>query len=183
MSALVSTFIDGLLALFYARKHREDEAKWTDIGLNAIRSFRKWVKKSDWNFANKLYLLEAEFYFLRNDDERAMVCYQASIRAAREHRFVHEEGLAEDKAGTYYLHKGEHDQAMRHFLNAKRCYNVWGAGILVQRMTRPLRFCYQCARTLTIRCNSVPSSFNCKRLFCYRCSTAISIHKAGLKLD
>ena len=94
------------------------------------------MKSSEWNFSNKLYLLEAEFYFLREDDERAMVCFQASIKAAREHRFVHEEGLAEEKTATYLLHKSRHDEAMGHFVNAKRCYAVWGAYTLVQRVDK-----------------------------------------------
>lgn len=55
---LVTVFIDGLIGFFFARKHREDERKWTNVGLDAIQSFRKWVENSHWNFANKLYLLE-----------------------------------------------------------------------------------------------------------------------------
>merc|ERR1711944_355909 len=74
---MVSTFIDGLIGFYCARKHRDDERKWTDIGLEAIHSLRKWEVSSEWNFSNKLYLLEAEYYFLRGDDERAMVCYNA----------------------------------------------------------------------------------------------------------
>lgn len=31
-SDLVSTFIDGLVAFYFARKHRSDEAKWRAIG-------------------------------------------------------------------------------------------------------------------------------------------------------
>lgn len=130
---IVNIFIDGLIGLFFARKHREDEAKWTEAGLDAIRSLRKWVKSSEWNFSNKLYLLEAEYYFLKEDDERAMVCYHAAIKAAHEHRFIHEEGLAEEKIATYLLHKGRHDDALGHFINAKNCYDVWGAHALVQR--------------------------------------------------
>jgi len=138
MGSIVSAFIDGLIGFFFARKHLEDEAKWTNLGLGAIQSLRKWVKSSDWNFSNKLYLLEAEFYFLREDDERALVCYHASIKAASEHRFVHEEGLAEEKAATYFLHKSRHDNALSHFMNAKKCYEVWGASALVQRVDKAI---------------------------------------------
>jgi len=134
VNILVSIFIDGLIGFFFARKHRDDEAKWTNVGQDAIKSLRKWVRSSEWNFSNKLYLLEAEFYFLSEDDERAMSCYNASIKSAREHRFVHEEGLAEEKTATYLLHKSQHDEALEHFVNAKKCYESWGAYTLVQRV-------------------------------------------------
>lgn len=138
VSAIINPFIDGLIGFFFARKHGENEQKWTNVGLDAIRSLRKWVDSSTWNFSNKLYLLEAEFYYLREDDERALVCYNASIRAAREHKFVHEEGLAEEKSATYLLHKGKHNEAMGHFMNAKRCYDVWGAHTLVERVDKAI---------------------------------------------
>ena len=126
------------MGFFFARKHGEDEAKWTSVGLEAIESFRKWVKSSEWNFANKLYLLEAEYYFLRGDDDNAMARYTASINAARSHRFIHEEGLAEEKNATYCLHKCKHDDAMGHFLNAKKCYELWGAHALVCRIEKAI---------------------------------------------
>ncbi len=87
---------------------------------------------------NRLYLLEAEFYFLREDDERALPSYEASIRTAREHRFIHDEGLAEEKFATYLLHKSRHDEALGHFINAKKCYEVWGAGALVERVDKAI---------------------------------------------
>ena len=134
----MSTFIDGLIGFYFARKHRADESEWTDVGLAAIRSFRKWVTSSEWNFANKLYLLEAEYYYLKEDHERAMSCYNASLMAAREHRFIHEEGLAEEKTATYLLHTGRHDEAMVRFMKAKNCDEVWGARALLQRVDKAI---------------------------------------------
>jgi len=135
---MISVLIDGLIGFFYARKQRDDEAMWTQVGVDAIQTLRKWVKSSEWNFSNKLYLLEAEFYFLREDDERARASYHASIKAAKEHRFVHEEGLAEEKAATYFLHKSRHDDAMKHYMNAKKCYEAWGANVLVHRIDKAM---------------------------------------------
>ncbi len=78
--------------------------------------------------------LEAEQYFLKEDDERALICYNASIKAAREHRFVHEEGLAEEKLATYLLNKNRHKEGMEHFVGAKKCYEAGGARSLVRRV-------------------------------------------------
>lgn len=138
VSAIVSAFIDGLIGFFFARKQESDAPRWAKIGQDVTTSFRKWAKHSDWNFSNKLYLLEAENYFLFQDDDRAITCYRASIKAARAHRFVHEEGLAEEKLATFFLRKNGHSDALKHFINAKVCYEVWGAHTLVQRVEKAI---------------------------------------------
>jgi len=135
---LVSTFIDGLIALFLARKHCKDEAKWTGIGFRALGSMKKWRKYSDWNFSNKLFLLEAEYSFLKKDHPRAIYCYHASIASARQHHFVHEEGLAGEKLASYLLHKRNNVGALEHFCNAKKCYQKWGAHALVQNIDKAI---------------------------------------------
>jgi len=138
VSAIVGMFINGLIGFYFARKYDgKDREKWLLIGKDAIQSMRKWTAScSGWNFSNKLYLLEAEKYFVEDEKERAVACFNASIKAAREHRFVHEEGLAEEKYATYLLSKSKYEEAMRAFMNAKRCYERWGAHILVMRMEK-----------------------------------------------
>ena len=133
----IATFIDGLIGLYFARKHRDDEAKWTDVGEKAIELMKKWARSSSWNFSNKLYLLHAEYFFLK-DDERAYACYKTAIKKAREHKFNHEEGLAHEKLATYLLHKNQHDEALQYFQNAKKCYTIWGASVLVQRVEKAI---------------------------------------------
>ncbi|KAL7499306.1 hypothetical protein ACHAWT_009981 [Skeletonema menzelii] len=134
---LIASFIDGLIGLYFARKHRDDEAKWTSVAETSIALVSKWAKSCSWNFANKLSLLEAEYFFLK-DDERAYSCYKASIKQAREHKFNHEEGLAHEKLATYLLHKNRHDEALQHFQNAKKCYAIWHATFLVQRVDKAI---------------------------------------------
>ena len=108
---LIGTFIDGLIAFYFARKHRGDEAKWTAIGEDVLATLQKWEQGSAWNFRNKVLLLQAEHYFLKGEDQRTLNCYTASINAARAHRFYHKEGLAYEKATTFLLHKNNHDGA------------------------------------------------------------------------
>ena len=100
MSACVSTFINGLVGFSLFRKHGGEEPKWLDVGKEAVLSLRRWAKHSDWNFSNKLYLLEAERCGLEDDEERALAYYPALIQAARDHRLVHEEGLVEERLAT-----------------------------------------------------------------------------------
>ena len=132
----MSTFIDGLIGFSLARKQGCDKSKWLAVGNEAMLSLRKWRIHSEWNFSNKLHLLEAEYAVLKDDDEQAISSYQASIKAARDHRFIHEEGLAEEKLGLYLKDKKEYISAERHFSNAKECYKRWGAHAVVNRMNQ-----------------------------------------------
>jgi tetratricopeptide (TPR) repeat protein len=152
----ITTFIDGLIGLYFARKHRDDEAKWTGVAETAIEHMTKWTKSCSWNFANKLSLLQAEYFFLK-DDEQAYSCYKASIKQAREHRFNHEEGLAHEKLATYLLHKSNHDEALQHFQDAKKCYETWHAHVLVRRIEKAIAVLSPlCTATLPTSPNCVP---------------------------
>ena len=138
VSIIVGTFIDGLIALFFARKHGEDEERWTKLGEGVINSMKQWSRTSDWNFSNKLYLLEAEYYFLKDNEAMALEKYEASILAARYHLFIHEEGLAFEKVANYHLHRGNNTEALYNFAQAKRCYERWGAQTLVDHIRRTM---------------------------------------------
>ena len=48
-------------------------------------------------------LLEAESMFTNGDFDRAGPLYDSAIRSAREHKFIHEEAIASELAGTFYL--------------------------------------------------------------------------------
>eukprot|EP00970_Alexandrium_tamarense_P007696 scaffold1468_cov206-Alexandrium_tamarense.AAC.15 len=138
IGVLISRFLDGMIAFYFARKHDDEEEKWTTVGEKVMDEVRRWANSSPWNFINKLNLLEAEYYFLKGNDTKAMASYRASIRAAREHKFLHEEGLANEKMATYLLRKDKHSSALRSFVNAKNCYEQWGADNLVKRIDKAI---------------------------------------------
>ena len=60
--------------------------------------------------------------------------YEASIKAAHDHRFIHEEGLALERAGLFYLGRGKKTDARLVLNQAKVCYERWGAMALVRQM-------------------------------------------------
>ena len=138
VNIIVSIFIDGLIAFYYARKHRSDENRWTEIGNGVINLMEVWVKASDWNFSNKLFLLQAEYFFLFGDERAALQKYNASIKSAQDHRFIHEEGLAHERLASFHLHYGNRDEALACFTAAKSCYENWGAQAVVQRVERTI---------------------------------------------
>jgi len=97
-----------------------------------------WSKHSDWNFANKLYLLQAEHFFLNGDEVTALQKYNDSINAAQDHRFTHEEGLAHERVASFHHHYGRRDEALASFKAAKKCYEIWGAEAVVYRVDRTI---------------------------------------------
>ena len=138
-SSILGQFLDGLIAFTCAQKHQSDEEYWTNIALEVIEKFQKWVKSSEWNFSHKLYLLEAEHNVLKGDDAAAVFMYDLSITTARKHRFVQDEGLSFERAGNYHLHNGRHDSALSYFSSAKECYDRWGARSVTDRMAAKCR--------------------------------------------
>ena len=62
----LNVFADGIISFYMAREHGHDEQQWTKAGQGKIETMRKWTYHgSKWNFENKLYLLEAEYFFLK----------------------------------------------------------------------------------------------------------------------
>jgi tetratricopeptide (TPR) repeat protein len=138
VSIIVGVFIDGLIAFYYARKHRSDENRWAEIGNGVINLMEVWAKASDWNFSNKLFLLQAEYFFLQGDERAALQKYNASIKSAQDHRFIHEEGLAHERLASFHHHYHRRGEAITCFNAAKRCYENWGAQAVVQRVERTI---------------------------------------------
>ncbi len=50
----LSVVLDGLIAFYFARMHRQDESRWQNIGEAVIDLARQWEKSSSWNFSNKV---------------------------------------------------------------------------------------------------------------------------------
>mmetsp|Transcript_32702 Transcript_32702/g.62502 ORF Transcript_32702/g.62502 Transcript_32702/m.62502 type:complete len:171 (+) Transcript_32702:2124-2636(+) len=128
--------LDGLIAFHFARKEQENEIRWRNIGEDVIDLTRQWAKSSNWNFSNKLYLLEAEYFFLEDDETRALAKYEQSIKAASDHHFIHEEGLAFERAARFHLHYGRNEEALVCLSQTKKCYKSWGAHGLVNYIER-----------------------------------------------
>mmetsp|Transcript_551 Transcript_551/g.1022 ORF Transcript_551/g.1022 Transcript_551/m.1022 type:complete len:228 (-) Transcript_551:107-790(-) len=126
-------FYEGLTANYFSRYSSGDELnKWLQIVETALSSFRAWVKHSTWNWENKLLLLEAESHFSRGEMEEAEEKYNKAIESAHRHRFIHEEGLANDLFSTFHRTSGNLDSATRHVAAARSCYEKWGAVALVE---------------------------------------------------
>ncbi|KAL7540144.1 hypothetical protein ACHAXR_009891 [Thalassiosira sp. AJA248-18] len=135
---VMHVFYAGMSALHCARIH-PNEPKWMEAAeKNALASYRMWAQHSSWNFEHRLFLLEAEWHFARDETEKAEGKYNAAIESARRHRFVNEEGLANDLFSTFHTANGDVNKARRHITEARACYDKWGARALVHLLDQHL---------------------------------------------
>lgn len=89
---------------------------------------------SDWNFKNKLLLLEAEFQYTRKNWTKAALCYVASIKAAHEHKFTHEEAMACELAAIFFLERGQREKAWSTYGHSKKSFEKYGAFAVAKRI-------------------------------------------------
>ena len=133
---LFQTFYQGISAFRLARLGGDKAREWEDIGEEALSKYQAWVSHSEWNWENKMLLLEAESYACRGEVEIAIAKFQASIQSANKHRFVHEEGLARELLGLFYEENDDEEEALCQYVHARSCYLKWGAFSLADRLQR-----------------------------------------------
>eukprot|EP00985_Skeletonema_marinoi_P005579 scaffold2429_cov154-Skeletonema_marinoi.AAC.1 len=130
-TAYVAKFFFGLNSIDLLRKKRH--ASKSKEGLRkAIAAMKDAAANSEWNFMNKLRLLEAEQQSITQRHFLAIDLYDASIQSAKKSGFIHEQGLAYEKAGLYFKNKaGNNEKALEYFKQALECYEEWGSKMKV----------------------------------------------------
>ena len=131
---IYAEFLHGLVAWHFARNQENTEQQWIATGEAVIKITKEWTQQSQWNFSNKLYLLEAEYYFFKSDEAKAAAKYNAAIKAAHAHRFLHEAGLANMLAARFHFHYKRQNESLLYYTQARTCYERWGALALVSRV-------------------------------------------------
>ena len=79
------------------------------------------------NFENRAALVDAEIARIEGRVLDAERLYERAIRSARENGFVHNEAVANEVAGGFYLARGLETNAHAHLRNALACFGRWGA--------------------------------------------------------
>uniref|UniRef100_A0A7S4N4G3 Orc1-like AAA ATPase domain-containing protein n=1 Tax=Odontella aurita TaxID=265563 RepID=A0A7S4N4G3_9STRA len=118
-------FYYGLTAIVLARK--QGRSAWEGAINTTMGKMSKWAKSAPWNCDHKLELMIAEYSYLENNLMAAAKAYDSAIASANKHRFVHEEALALERAGIFYLETGNHSTASGYFARAHACYLQWEA--------------------------------------------------------
>lgn len=103
-----------------------------------IASMRVAASHAPSNFQNKLELLEAEKCGIHNQHYEAMTSYEAAILSAKNNKFIHEQGLACEKAALYCKSLNDNERASAYFYQARECYERWGSTVKVEFVQREL---------------------------------------------
>lgn len=118
-------FWEGIAALCLARDTQQP--KWRKIGEESIATMSRLVNYSRWNFENKLLLMKAEYFYLNEDYSSAELAYEASIASAHKQHLLHEEALAYELYGIYFIENHQVDKAMELLNVSIQKYVEWGA--------------------------------------------------------
>ncbi|MFM0565255.1 AAA family ATPase [Paraburkholderia sediminicola] len=94
-----------------------------------------WALHSPENFANRASLVAAELARIEGRQLDAERLYERAISSARAADLVHNEALANELAGRFYLARGfERIIANAFFREARDCYLRWGADAKVRQL-------------------------------------------------
>ena len=112
----------------------EERTQHFDALLNHHRQLTVWAENCPATFENRAALVSAEAARLEGRDLDATRFYEEAIRSAREHRFIQNEGLANELAARFYATRDFETIANTYLRNARYCYLRWGADAKVRQL-------------------------------------------------
>jgi len=95
-----------------------------------------WAQNCPENFEDRAALVGAEIARISGRDLDAMRLYERALRSAHGSGFVHNEALANELAGRFYLGRGLDKNGLAHLRDARACYALWGADGKVKQLDR-----------------------------------------------
>lgn len=126
---VIILFYHGITSLHLQKSTRNEDRK--QIAKSALDTVRKAAGESKWNYANKVHLLEAQFYSQIGSGSKAADAYDLAIEASRTSKFIHEQGLSCELAGLHYKKSKKYDKALEYLKQARICYKEWGSQMKV----------------------------------------------------
>ena len=132
-------FIAAGLTLLDMIKKKKNYSKTVEID-KIIASIKVAASHAETNFRNRLELLEAERYGLAANHESivALHAYNKSIISSQKAGFLHEQGLACEKAGLYCKRMKDNENSLAYFNQALDCYEKWGSSVKVEFIRKEL---------------------------------------------
>src|SRR6266404_3214288 len=91
------------------------------------RQLRAWAANCPENFEDRTALVDAEIARIERRELDAERLYEQAIGSARANGFIHNEALAYELAGRFYLQRGFETAGSAHLRHARACYALWGA--------------------------------------------------------
>jgi PAS domain S-box-containing protein len=125
-------------ALCHAAVHEaasSEDRKYHRVRLTGhLEKLDTWGLHCPENFANRAALVAAELARIEGREVDAERLYERAISSARGADLVHNEAVANELAGRFYLARGFERIANAYFREARDCYLRWGADAKVQQL-------------------------------------------------
>ncbi|MGF1492296.1 MAG: AAA family ATPase [Microcoleaceae cyanobacterium] len=126
-------FYASLMRLSLFEPASETEQQQHVQHLNRLEEkLQLWAKACPENIEHKLLLVLAEKSRISGRSYEAMELYDQAITKAKEHEYIHEEALANELAGKFYLTLNREKIARVYLTEAYYCYGNWEAQAKVQ---------------------------------------------------
>lgn len=121
-------FLHSLTLLALARDADPETraAYWQTLEGNQTQ-MKIWADNAPENFFHKHSLIEAEKHALDGDNRAASDAYDDAIASAHRNGLIHDEALANELAGRFYLAIGKPKLARPYLQDAWQLYTKWGA--------------------------------------------------------
>ncbi len=128
-------FYDTLAnAAVYGGHPAEEQAQILARINRNLEQLEVWVRFAPMNHRHKQALMEAEKARLEGRYWQAVTGYEKAIRGARENEFLHEEALAYELCGKFWLEQGHSEPASVYLQKAQNLYGLWGAAAKVEQL-------------------------------------------------
>lgn len=119
---------NGLVAAVLGRSKPHEANEWAGIADDAAKSLEHLSVHSQWNWAHKAALLNAEIaYYLHDDTVAAIKYYMEAIELAGKHKFIGDHALALERMAIFCSATEQYEKAQTYFLKAETAYRDWGA--------------------------------------------------------
>lgn len=136
---ILLVFYEGLVALAQEKVSRAR----LQTAKACIKTFKAWAKHSPENFLGKLYFLEAELAATTGDHKRAHSKYTSAISLSREGGYLMQHALANERAGKYFLQRGEQEVAKAYLKEALGVYSKWGGKTKYSELKQEIAYLLQ----------------------------------------
>ncbi len=128
-------FYDALAnAAIYNDQTPEEQSQILERIKRNLAQLEVWVRFAPMNHQHKQDLLEAEKARLEGCYWQAVTYYEKAIRGARENEFLHEEALAYELCGKFWLEQDHPEIASVYLQKAQNLYGLWGAAAKVEQL-------------------------------------------------
>jgi PAS domain S-box-containing protein len=122
------------LTALYPTVAKVEQEHYRQLLDDKLKRLRLWADNCPENYRNRHALVSAEIARIEYRDLDAMRLYEEAIRSAHESGFVHNEAIASELAGRFYLAIGLETNGHAHLRNACACFALWGADGKVKQL-------------------------------------------------